>query len=116
MDKKSPPFYLYLNIFALFFTTFIEAWYGFSNLGNLKLSVDAIVPFGTQGLALYKFILVVYERKKYGANLEQLNAYFKSGKIIHKLNYHHLLAFICYMLLYYMFCNRKKSCMQRFVL
>lgn len=109
MDAKSPPFFLYMHIFALFFNTFGEAWYGLTNLDNLKLSVDAIAPFGTEGLALFKIILVAYDRKKYGVHLKQLYSYFKNGKTFIYLNWHNFTLYTWQLCLHYILDFREKT-------
>lgn len=80
MDKQRPTILFYMSITALVFNTISKTWYGLANLGNLKLSIDTIAPLGTETLALYKIALLLYNRKEFGAQLEQLHKYLKNGR------------------------------------
>lgn len=75
-----PPFYVYLNIFALFYNVFGELIFGIFHISDLHLAVDTFAPFGTQGLALYKIVLVAWKYKEHRRILEELYKFYKNGK------------------------------------
>lgn len=80
-ESGEVPFYFYINIFTLFFSSTLGLAYSYVNLDNIVLALDSLCPSTTEFISWVKVLIFLYYRREYSELINTLYEFYINGKL-----------------------------------